>query len=190
MANGTLELPDPLGCNAEAAQRWCLYGNNAINPGLSSPVTIKPFGAWYPRTPYEYPERCVERSDYPTWEIHSLAYNHSNRQQSVSLTILNVMNGAKMSCSVSLNETTTRAETHESRWTNCTDASQVGNETSATQILFDNDYGILGIKQTWKCHDNVPANDEPYVFPFPALNPRPQRDRGPNQSDAHSLTDT
>lgn len=165
MANGTVELPEALGCDAEAAQRWCLYGNNAIDPALSSPVAIKPFAAWYPRIPYEYPDRCVERSDYPTWEIHGLVYNHSGSQQRISLTIVNIMNGASLSCSVTLNETLTRADAHAPRWTNCTDISQIGNETSATQILSDHDYGLLGIKQTWKCHDNVVSNDEPYVFP-------------------------
>lgn len=166
MANGSVELPEALGCNSEAAQRWCLYGNNAINPTLSSPVAIKPFAAWYPRIPYEYPDRCVERSDYPTFEIHDLFYNHTGSKQSLSLTIINIMNSAKLRCSIVLDETLTRADAHAPRWNNCTDASQVGTELSATQILFDHDYGLLGIKQTWRCHDNIPANDEPYASPL------------------------
>ncbi|OIW27079.1 hypothetical protein CONLIGDRAFT_707936 [Coniochaeta ligniaria NRRL 30616] len=164
VANGSVELPDALGCNSEAAQRWCLYGNNAIYPSLSSPVAIKPFAAWYPRTPYEYPDRCVERSDYPMWEIHDLTFNHTSSQQTLSVTIVNVMNGGKLSCTVALNEDLTRADKHASRWNNCTNTSQVGSEVSATQILFDHDYGLLGIKQTWKCHDNVAANGEPDTY--------------------------
>lgn len=169
MANGSVELPEALGCNSEAAQRWCLYGNNAINPILSSPVAIKPFAAWYPRVPYEYPDRCVERSDYPTFEIHDLFYNHTSSKQSLSLTIINIMNSAKLRCSIVLDETLTRADAHAPRWNNCTDASQIGTEVSATQILFDHDYGLLGIKQTWRCHDNNPANNEPYVYPFSSM---------------------
>jgi hypothetical protein len=128
-------------------------------------VSIKPFGAWYPRIPYEYPERCVERSDYPTWTISKLVYNHSSAgRQRLKFEVVNVMNGAKLECDVPLNETRTRGEMHASRWRNCSDVAGNG-ETSATQVLFDNDYGVLGIKQTWRCHDNVPANDERCVPP-------------------------
>lgn len=171
MANGAVVLPEALGCNVEEAQRWCLYGNNAINPSLSSPVVTKPLSPWYPLIPYEYPERCVERSDYPTWEVHDLLYNHSSTQQSLSLALVNIMNGEKLSCSIALNESLTRADTHNPRWNNCIDTSQVGNETSSTQILYDHDYTLLGIKQTWKCHDNVASKDESYVFYFAAVQP-------------------
>jgi hypothetical protein len=164
VANGSVELPSALGCNSEATQRWCLYGNNGINPALSSPVHIKPFPAWFPRIPYEYPDRCVERSDYPTWEIRDLVYNHSSpHQQNLSLSITNLMNGLRYSCSVTLDEAATRADAHATRWSNCTSLSYSDNGITDTQLMFDSDYGVLGIKETWKCRDNIAANDEPYV---------------------------
>jgi hypothetical protein len=165
VANGTLELPDALGCNSEATQRWCLYGNNAITPALTSPVNIKPFPAWYPRVPYEYPDRCVERSDYPRWEIRDFLYDHRKGAQSVSFTIRNVMNGAVQTCLMDINETSTRADDHTTRWATCTKTPDVVDGVEATQILFDHDYGLFGVKQTWKCRDNVASNDEPYVSP-------------------------
>jgi hypothetical protein len=121
VANGSLQLPEPQGCSDEVDQRWCLYGNDAINPALSSPVVIEPFEAWYPRIPYEYPERCVQRSYYPTWEVHDLVYNHDGSDQSLSLTVVNIMNGAKLSCAVMLNESSIRANIHTPRWADCVD---------------------------------------------------------------------
>ena len=76
---------------------------------LSSPVRIKPAPAWSPRIPYEYTDRCVERSDYPTWELRSLFYNHSGTDQSMSLTVINMMNGAEQSCLLATTETLSRA---------------------------------------------------------------------------------
>ncbi|KAB5542779.1 hypothetical protein GE09DRAFT_1289451 [Coniochaeta sp. 2T2.1] len=194
VANGSVELPEALGCNTEAAQRWCLYGNNAINPALSSPVNIKPFPAWYPRTPYEYPERCVERSDYPTWELHDFVYNHTGNEQSVSLTVINIMNGARQSCLLTTNEAQSRASAHAPRWMDCTGASQPGSEVSGTQIQFDHDYGLLGIRQSWKCHDNVASNDEPDTYTglgylvTPLDCTRPVTHNGEGISDASTYT--
>lgn len=149
-------LPDALGCNTEDTRKWCLYGGNAINPGLSSPVQIRPFKPWLPGTPYEYPERCVERSDYPTWQIEDLLYSHDAAQQTLTFNFTNMMNGARSSCSLILNETLTRVDSHATSWSLCHTS-----ETSDTFVKFDADYGILGIKQTWQCHDNNVNNEAP-----------------------------
>lgn len=162
-ANGTVELPDTaLGCNTESGQKWCLYGGNSIRPGLTSPLTIRPFPPWLPGSPYEYPERCVERSDYPTWEIRALEYEHHGAIQFLSFNYTNMMNGIVSSCSLPINETLTRGTSHLARWIPCsTLAPSSSGEISDTFVQFDADYGILALKQNWKCHDNNVNNDEP-----------------------------
>lgn len=111
-----------------------------------------------PRIPYEYPESCSDRSYYPTWEVDEFTYDHGAEQSSLSFNLTNLSNGNRIACAIAVNESLTRSSYHEARWVNCNsddppkEIPEMG--VSGTKVLFDRDYSVLGIEQTWRCPDD------------------------------------
>lgn len=146
-----------LGCGTDT-DYFCLYGNTEIRAQLFSPLNIDPYEPWTPRIPYEYPEHCVERSYYPTWEINDLVYDHAAEEPSLSFNLTNLSNGNKLPCATNANESETRGSFHKAVWLDCGPEESSGEiaegGVSGTKILFDRDYSLLGVQQTWRCLDN------------------------------------
>lgn len=157
VGSGTTEIPIALGCAADEDYS-CIFGNTLIKAELFSPLDITPFEPWMPRIPYQYPEFCVQRSYYPTWEVDDLLYDHAAKEQSLSFSLTNMANGNKVSCAIDVDEALTRGSSHEARWVDCNSDSpskeMPEGGVSGTKILFDRDYSLLGVQQTWRCRDN------------------------------------
>jgi hypothetical protein len=158
--SGTVELPEAEWCDTGPSSRGdlkrCVLRNTDLVPTLSAPVQIKPFEPWAPWVPYEFPEECVQRSDYPTWEVNDFFYAHKAPEHYISFNLTNMANGGRMSCSIEVNTQLSRSTAHSQQWAACNgqqDPSMTG-DVSNTQVMFDSDYGLLGIKQNWKCGGN------------------------------------
>ncbi|KAL1865947.1 hypothetical protein VTK73DRAFT_4953 [Phialemonium thermophilum] len=175
--NGTRELPMALGCGSDT-DYFCLYGNTEIRAGLTSPVHIDPYVPWTPAIPYEYPDNCPDRSYYPTWQIEGLVYEHNSTVSGpgavsaaaaatitfLSFNLTNLSNGKTVACDVAVNETLTRSSSHASHWVSC-DPADAGNVTAqggvaGTKIMFDRDYSIIGVEQSWRCMDKETSEDD------------------------------
>ena len=158
-----------LGCGSDT-DFYCIFGDTEIRARLESPLEIDPMEPWRPFIPYEYPEFCVQRSYYPTWEIDDLFYRHSPDRHFLSFNLTNLSNGKKIPCGVQVNESLTRGSAHEARWVYC-DPGDTSNKTveggvAGTKVLFDRDYSLLGVQQTWQCRHNDTSSsqkDAPYV---------------------------
>lgn len=166
MAGGTVELPFALGCGDTptddgGTESSCLLGNTEIRATLSAPVDITPYTPWPAWLPYEFPDRCVDRSGYPTWEVDGLVYDHmtTTGQQNLSFNLTNISNGVAVSCALALNESLTRSTAHNERWLDCGSNSASVAHVSGTQIMFDGDYSLLGVKQSWFCGDAMVNED-------------------------------
>lgn len=156
-----------LGCGTDT-DYFCLFGNTEITAQLQSPINIAPYPPWMPRIPYEYPDSCSDRSYYPTWEVDDLVYDHGPEGPSLSFNLTNLPNGNTIACAISVNESLTRESYHKARWVDC-NSDTLPKEipeggVSGTQILFDGDYSLLGVQQTWRCPDND-THDSQMVLP-------------------------
>jgi hypothetical protein len=145
------------GDSARGAVRRCVLENTDVIPALSSPVKIHPYVPETPWVPFEFPDGCVARSDYPIWQVDDLVYNHKTSAPSLSFNLTNLSNGGRIACSIEVNTTLTRSTAHSEHWQTCSTENGPNlspPDVSGTQILFDPDYELLAIKQTWMCHED------------------------------------
>jgi hypothetical protein len=128
--------------------------NTEIFPNLEQPITIDPYLEWKPWIVFLFPTDCIGRAETPLWTIEDFSYVHKDEDaQSLSLKIVNFQNGGQISCKVPLNESYTRASSHNETWIDCEIGQDVASDQKifATQIMYDKDYSILGMKQTYEC---------------------------------------
>lgn len=180
---GIVDLPFALGCsdtilpNGGGVESTCLIGNTEIRAKLTAPIDISPYEPWPAWQPFIYPPGCTARSEYPIWEVHSLEYEQptstasqsGSGNQTLRLNITNVSNWGNVACTVSLNEAALRASRHAELWLPCGESTPTTRPAGAagstkgalwgTEVLFDRDYALLGVKQHWYCDDAGEAYD-------------------------------
>ena len=173
-------MPTPLGCFRDDASQSssgmeetsCLLQNTGILMELDAPVAITPVQPWTTWPDYDREERCVDRSENPTWEIHDLSFDHAKRRDSaraaysLSFNVTSQSTDSRVSCSVEIDEGMSLALTNTEHWLDCAipGGFSLTSDIISTQAMFDVDYGLLGIKQVWKCPDAVRGID-PYAPP-------------------------
>ncbi len=140
----------------------CFLANTNLEPSLVSPVQINPVVPWPAFVPYFEADNCTDRSEYPAWTINNLTYDHTTPRKDANSTVplyglsfnlTNLSNNETLPCFVRVDETTLD-RTHSERWVDCAaPGSTILNGLSLTSILFDKDYNLVAINQTWKCND-------------------------------------
>jgi len=164
VAGKNTSLPVQLGCEDESDDRgnvtMCFLGNLNVEPVLLSPVQIAPTVPWLPNELYYKSDSCTERSGYPGWTIDNLSYNSvpqvdystATSQYGLSLNITNLSNLEKLSCTIRVDDTALD-RTHSDSWIDCSVPGSSSPQTNilSTRVMFNRDYNLLAINQTWKC---------------------------------------
>lgn len=169
-AAGVWEEPVIQGCFTEEGPRGeeqlCIMGNSQVSGRLSSPVSISPQLPIYPYTPFEPARRCVDRSYDPEWVIENFAYKHhssqlagkSERFYDLSVALTSTSTGEKSTCDIRVDEL--HADPKRSTpWVKCSSPSGPDPLTSSTEVMLDPEYGILGVRQAWRCTDGIEGID-------------------------------
>lgn len=169
-ASGIWEEPVIQGCFTDEGPRGeeqlCIMGNSQVSGSLSSPVSISPQLPIYPYTPFEPARRCVDRSYDPEWVIESFFYKHhsahladiAERYYDLSVVLTSTSTGEKSTCDIQVDEL--RADTKRTAsWIRCSPPSGSNALTSSTEIMLDPEYGILGVRQAWRCTDGIEGID-------------------------------
>jgi hypothetical protein len=169
-------LPVELGCLEQLEERgnvtMCFLANVNIEPLLVSPIEIEPTTPFLPYEVYFGAETCSERSDYPSWTINNLLYTYvdpeakteaSTANSSLSFDLINLSNGAQVSCSVEIDQTILD-RTHSEEWTNCVSTGASSPKTIlSTAIMFNKEYSLLAVNQTWQCGRGGPLTGVQYA---------------------------
>ncbi|KAK5653394.1 hypothetical protein OQA88_8879 [Cercophora sp. LCS_1] len=169
-AGGIWEEPVIQGCFTDEGPRGeeqlCIMGNSQVSGRLSSPVSISPQLPLYAYTPFEPARRCVDRSYDPEWVVDDFSYKHHSSQlegkaekyYDLSVTLTSTSTGEKAACVIKVDEL--RADPKRSNaWVKCSPSSQPNALTASTEILLDPEYGILGVRQAWRCTDGIEGID-------------------------------
>lgn len=175
---GWTDMPLALGCYDEKRPAGmstnCLMANNEINFNLSSPVTIEPVSPYYTWMDDYREERCPDRSDYPAWTVQNLVYDHAEtdpesglakNMHELSFDVLNLSTEERISCAVSVDDALSLQNTRTEHWVECVTPEKKDSTIVYTEVMFDVNYSLLGIKQSWKCSDAIEGLDA-YVKPI------------------------
>ncbi|KAK3386838.1 hypothetical protein B0H63DRAFT_500485 [Podospora didyma] len=168
-ANGTWETPLIQGCLDDweaprGQETLCIMGNSQVSSSLTSPIKIQPQLPIMPYTPSELPERCVDRSVDPEWEIDDLLYQHHYSQKNnvtknyydLFLNLTNISNNERVACSVTVDESKGSDASGSVPWVKCAPAVTSSNgNVSSTEVLLDKGYNIVAVRQTWNCTDGI-----------------------------------
>lgn len=158
VANGTVTIPTEGFCETAESDRGiierCTYANRDIIPTLASPVNIRPYVPEQPWSPWEPSNTCPGRSAYPEWQIDDFAYAQKGKQESLQVNLTNLSNGGRIACSVDVNTRLTRENAYAETWHMCKPPSGSNPAFTGLQntyIMFNLDYGLFAIKQSWQC---------------------------------------
>ena len=181
-ANATIDLPLSLACYEDKDTRGttetCLLGDESIPASLSSPFVIYPQAPDYPYTPADdyRPLSCVGRSDDPQWQVDDLVFDHTavastarstdaTGYHALTFKLTNLQNYESQSCLVRVDQHGGLDDTLTEKWLDCNTPTGVAPPPGgilSTRIMFDAEYGLLGVNQSWTCPEARPDID-PYV---------------------------
>lgn len=133
-------------------------GNSQVSGSLSSPVKIAPQLPLLPYTPVQPPFRCVDRSVDPEWTIEHFSSQHSPGRYAVALNLTNVSTQETVACTASADESKEAGVRRAAPWLKCT-PSKAGTLVDLTEVSLDREYGVLGVRQTWRCLDGFKGVD-------------------------------
>jgi hypothetical protein len=140
-------------------QTTCLTSNADLSMSLESPVAIDPTPPYLTWINDYVEARCVDRSGYPVWTVADLKYENAgiSGSHALSFNLTNLSNMESISCSLVLEDRLSLQNTNQEHWANCVSPKPSLSKAPivATQVMFDPDYGLLVINQTWTCNDNV-----------------------------------
>ncbi len=164
-----LPLPVQLGCIEQADQRgnitMCFLANLNMEPWLESPVEIDPTVPYMPAVNYFETDTCAQRSLYPEWTIADLAYssgpalaNGTTAASTLSLGLTSVSTRETLICVVAVDEMAID-RTLSDPWVSCGASSRLASNSSGTSssttILFNREYNLLAVNQSWQCSDDT-----------------------------------
>ena len=165
-------MPVYLGCEEQEEKEKgnyaiCFMANVNIEPSLVAPVKMDIITPSWPYELHFSADTCGERSEIPAWTIADLQYDHTSQALGggLSFKMYNLANYETLACSVRVDETSLD-RSHKEPWADCSSTSGSGNFLS-TKVLFNRNYNMLGINQTWLCGDNSLSRDGLYVPPSP-----------------------
>ncbi|KAK4198081.1 hypothetical protein QBC40DRAFT_308523 [Triangularia verruculosa] len=152
--HGVWEEPVVQGCLEEwntprGQETLCIMGGSYVVATLTSPMDLQPQWPLLPYTPFERAWRCVDRSWDPEFTVHGLKYQRHLGSYEFSLDVENHSSGERTICKsqrVSQGSLPTDGSTP---WVKCS------ADNGTLDVLLDTTYDILGIRQEWKCNDNV-----------------------------------
>jgi len=143
----------------------CMMNDGIAAASLTSPVTS---GPTTPAPPTDAPPvkvvRCTERSAFPSWKVEGFSYRpQATGSLELSANVTNLSNNERLLCSIKVDKPVLGSEKHPELWLNCPAAkpatAAASNRILSTQLMFNNDRNVLGVKQTWTCADGVSGVD-------------------------------
>ncbi|KAI1774239.1 hypothetical protein F4818DRAFT_419365 [Hypoxylon cercidicola] len=146
----------------------CVPRNIEVEATLTSPVKIQPTEPQLPQKPPNGTTSCVDRSTTPAWHVTDLLYQHfhsSNFSATelyyvLSLSVTNWATNESVLCSATVDELAAQNANHSAQWLECNyELGSISASTLSTQFMFDLDYSLLGIKQTWDCPEASSTSD-------------------------------
>jgi hypothetical protein len=177
-ANGVVYIFD-LGCLESKDQEWpsvsCLLSGTGMAATLQSPIELSPLMPNFPYEAYYTPERCVDRSGTPSWEVADFFYDHteprldspeSGPYYPLSLNLTNFSTGERLICLAKINDTVF-SSTYVEQWFEC----QLPTPSSSqprTAVMFDVEYNLLGVRQSWDCDDAIEDIEEYTDLSYPS----------------------
>jgi hypothetical protein len=155
----------------------CVLSDTVVNPWLTSPLSLHPVPPATPFEPYDTGSRCVDRSNYPAWTVHSFKYQHhgsamidtARDYSEISLNLTNLGSNENLACTARYSDFGAKLPNGSVPWIQCrprpadTNTSAVASTTVSTFVSFDIDHGVLGLTQTWNCSDGI-AGIDAYVL--------------------------
>ena len=163
-------MPVYLGCEAVTEEERgnftiCYMGNVNIEPTLVSPVAMDIVTPAWPYELHFSADTCGERSEIPAWTITDLKYSQAAQSgggsspvnAGLSFKMRNLANFEDLNCSLHVDDTLLE-RTRGEPWVDCSGTSASGNFLS-TKVLFNRQYNMLAINQTWMCGDNSQSRD-------------------------------
>ncbi|KAK4173516.1 hypothetical protein QBC36DRAFT_245298 [Triangularia setosa] len=152
--HGVWEEPVVQGCLEEwntprGQETLCIMGGSYVAATLTSPMELQPQWPLLPYTPFERAWRCVDRSWDPEFTVHSLGYRHHMDSYEFTLNVENHSSGERTICKSERVDERNLPADGSTPWVKCL------AENATLDVLLDTTYGILGIRQEWKCSDNV-----------------------------------
>ncbi|KAK3312032.1 hypothetical protein B0H66DRAFT_585215 [Apodospora peruviana] len=167
-AHGVWEQPLIQGCLDDwqaprGEEILCIMGNSQVWGALTSPIDISPQLPILPYTPAEQPERCVDRSVDPAWQVQDVLYQHHFSQTKnetenhyhLSLNLTNISNNEKVLCAATIDQLENVKIDGSISWVNCVPTSSTPTNITSTAVMLDTINGVLGIKQSWNCTDGI-----------------------------------
>lgn len=152
--HGVWEEPVVQGCLEEwntprGQETLCIMGGSYVAATLTSPMDLQPQWPLLPYTPFERAWRCVDRSWDPEFTVHSLEYQHHEGSYEFTLDLENHSSGERTVCKSETLDEKGLPTDGSTPWVKCL------AENATFDVLLDRTYDILGIRQEWKCSDNV-----------------------------------
>jgi len=139
-------------------------GNSQVWGSLSSPIKIAPQLPLLPYTPAELPQRCVDRSVDPEWQLGEVLYQHhysqtkkdTEKHYHLSFDLTNVSNDEKVACNVTVDQLQGVTNKDGSiSWVDCGNAISAATNITSTSVMLDTVHGLFGVKQRWNCSDGI-----------------------------------
>ncbi len=163
-ADQTIQIYVDLGCFDDTDSRGhttnCLVADVNVQISLASPITLQPVEPEPPYQSYFWRDTCTERSGYPTWKVEDLLYEHArvkagvvstNAPYKLSFNLTNFSNGERLVCSLGVDDTFLDRTLSE-HWADCVSPSPATpSKIVSTSVMFNRDYNVLAINQTWTC---------------------------------------
>ncbi|KAK0667089.1 hypothetical protein QBC41DRAFT_142011 [Cercophora samala] len=181
--HGVWEEPVVQGCLEEwntprGQETLCIMGGSYVAATLTSPMELEPQWPLLPYTPFERAWRCVDRSWDPEFTVHKLEYQHHGHSYEFSLEVENHSDGERTACKSETVDERSLPTDGSTPWVKCAAAN------ATLDVLLDRTYDILGIRQEWKCNDNVkdiePENYRATGFTQPRLECGMPTEQSPN----------
>ena len=172
-AQGVWEQPLIQGCLDDwqaprGEETLCIMGNSQVWGTLTTPVQIQPQLPIRPYTPSELPERCVDRSWDPQWQVDQLVYqnyssvsigNTTKETQELTFELTNISNEQRTQCRITSLGNFTSAD-GSTPWVPC----QTSDPDEKLSVMLAVQSGIMGVRQDWNCSDGI-EGIESYVRP-------------------------
>lgn len=139
-------------------------GNSQVWGSLSSPLNISPQLPLLPYTPAELPQRCVDRSVDPEWQLGHVLYQHHYSQSKgqtekyyhLTFDLTNVSNDEKIACNVTVDQLGGVTNKDGSTpWVKCRNTNSPATNITSTLVMLDTVNGLFGVKQSWNCSDGI-----------------------------------
>lgn len=101
-------------------------------------------------------DTCIDKSPYPAWTVDSLEYSpvsgadETSSQYTLRFGLLNRSNNDTHACVVTVDDMGLE-KNHKDAWADCGSVTDSAINTVFTNVMFNREYSLLAINQTWTC---------------------------------------